>query len=191
MSIAEAMAAEPDDGWFVQRCRERESALPRCECGCGETESNKVVGWCFHCDHVYVVYSSEIEDLHFANYCPDAPRNSRNLLGRGWQNTEISIGQAQGAKTMIRSLINFVVMVGFTLTLPLFCFAAWGWGSADERWLMKVCFCVLGPFCLDLWYLILSNLVLRRRASYVLQFMIFVLGYSGIFLLLKSRMVAF
>ena len=36
---------------------------------------------------------------------------------------------------MIRSLINFVVLVGFTLTLPLFCIAAWGWGSKDEQWL--------------------------------------------------------
>jgi hypothetical protein len=33
---------------------------------------------------------------------------------------------------MIRSLTNFVVMLGFTLMLPFFCFAAWGWGSADS-----------------------------------------------------------
>jgi hypothetical protein len=71
--MAEALASEPDDGWFVQRCRERESALPHCECGCSETESSKVVGWCFHCDHVYVNYSPEIQDRHFAHYCPDAP----------------------------------------------------------------------------------------------------------------------
>ena len=92
---------------------------------------------------------------------------------------------------MIRSLVNFVVMVGFTLTLPAFGFMAWGWGSADERWLMKVCFCVLGPFCLDFWYITLSNLVLRRRASYLVQFMIFALGYAGIFLMLKSGVVRF
>jgi len=36
---------------------------------------------------------------------------------------------------LIRSLINFVVLVGFTLTLPLFWIAAWGWGSKDEQWL--------------------------------------------------------
>jgi hypothetical protein len=77
------------------------------------------------------------------------------------------------------------------LMLPFFCAAAWFWGSADERWLMKVCFCVLSPFCLDFWYLILSNLVLRRRASYVLQFMIFVFGYTRVFFLLKSGMVRF
>ena len=92
---------------------------------------------------------------------------------------------------MIRSLINFVVMVGFTLMLPFFCAAAWFWGSEDEKWLMKVCFCVLGPFCLDFWYLILRHIVLRKDSSYLVQFMIFVLGYAGIFLLLKSRMVAF
>jgi hypothetical protein len=71
--MAEALSSEPADGWFVQRCRERESALPHCECECSETESSKVVGWCFHCDHVYVNYSPEIQDRHFAHYCPDAP----------------------------------------------------------------------------------------------------------------------
>jgi hypothetical protein len=94
-------------------------------------------------------------------------------------------------ETVIRGIFNFVVMVGFTLTLPLFCFAAWGWGSADERWLMKVCFCALGPFCLDFWYLIFRHIVLRKDSSYLMQFMIFVLGYAGIFLMLKSSMVAF
>ena len=92
---------------------------------------------------------------------------------------------------MIRSLINFVVLVGFTLTLPLFCIAAWGWGSKDEQWLMKILFCVLGPFCADLWYILLSHLVFKRRSSYLMQFVIFVLGYAGIFLLLRSRMVTF
>jgi hypothetical protein len=92
---------------------------------------------------------------------------------------------------MIRSLINFVVLVGFTLMLPIFCAAARLWGSADERWLMKMAFCVLGPFCADLWYILLSHLVFRRRSSYLMQFVIFVLGYTEIFLLLKSRMVTF
>jgi hypothetical protein len=92
---------------------------------------------------------------------------------------------------MIRSLTNLVVVIGFTLMLPFLCAAAWGWGSADEKSLMKVAFCALGPFCADFWYIIVSHLVFRRRSSYLVQFMIFVLGYSGIFLLLKSRMVAF
>jgi hypothetical protein len=92
---------------------------------------------------------------------------------------------------MLRSLTNFVVLIGFTLMLPLFCAAAWGWGSEDEKWLMKVVFCVLSPFCADLWYIVLSHIVLRRRSSYLMQFVIFVLGYAGIFLLLKFRTVAF
>jgi len=54
---------------------------------------------------------------------------------------------------------------------------------------MKVAFCVLGPFCLDFWYLLLWHLVLRRESSYFVQLMIFVLGYSGVFFLLKSGMV--
>lgn len=92
---------------------------------------------------------------------------------------------------MIRSLINFVALVGFTLMLPFFCAAAWGWGSTDEKWLMKVAFCVLGPFCLDFWYLIFRHLVLRKDSSYLVQFLIFLLGYAGIFFLLKSGMVRF
>jgi hypothetical protein len=90
---------------------------------------------------------------------------------------------------MIRSLINFVAMVGFTLTLPFFCAAAWVGGSSDEKWLMKVAFCALGPFCLDFWYLIFRHIVLRKDLSYLVQLMIFVLGYSGVFFLVKSGMV--
>lgn len=92
---------------------------------------------------------------------------------------------------MIRSFINFVVLVGFTLLLPFFCVAAWQWGSEDERLLMKIAFCVLAPFCAVLWYIILSHLVFHRRSSYLVQFMILVLGYAGIVLLIKSGMVAF
>jgi hypothetical protein len=61
-----------------------------------------------------------------------------------------------------------------------------GLGSADEKWLMKAAFCVLSSFCLDLWCIILSHLVFRRRSSYLVQFLIFVLGYAGIFMMLKS-----
>jgi hypothetical protein len=71
-SIEEAMSSEPDAA-FMQESNEGESPLPHCECGCAETESSKVVGWCFHCDHVYVSYSPEIEDRHFSDNCADAP----------------------------------------------------------------------------------------------------------------------
>jgi hypothetical protein len=67
-SIAEAMSSEPDAA-FAQRLRER----PHCECGCVETESSEIVGWCLHCDHVYVNYSPKIEAQHFADDCPGAP----------------------------------------------------------------------------------------------------------------------
>jgi hypothetical protein len=70
--MAEVMSSEPDAA-LIQEDNEREFVLPHCQCGCAEAESSEVVGWCFHCDHVYVEYSSEIEDRHFANYCPDAP----------------------------------------------------------------------------------------------------------------------
>ena len=62
------MSSEPDPA-LVQKWRER----PSCECDCGEAELNKVVGWCFHCSHVYVEYDPKIENLHFANHCPGVP----------------------------------------------------------------------------------------------------------------------
>jgi len=67
-AIAEAMSAEPDPA-AVEKWQER----PSCECGCAEAERSGVVGWCLHCDHVYLDYSPAIEARHFANDCPGAP----------------------------------------------------------------------------------------------------------------------
>ena len=67
-SIAEAMSSDPDPA-FVQKRQQR----LHCACGCAEAELSNVVGWCLHCDHVYVNYSPEIEARHFAADCPDAP----------------------------------------------------------------------------------------------------------------------
>lgn len=71
-AIAEAMSSETDPE-SIQKWRQRLSACPHCECGCAEVELSNVAGWCLHCDHVYVSYSSEIEARHFANDCPGAP----------------------------------------------------------------------------------------------------------------------
>ncbi len=92
---------------------------------------------------------------------------------------------------MIRSLMNFLAFNAFVLLLPLACFAAWGWGSSDEKFLMKAAFCVLSPFCADLWYILLSHLVFRRRSSYLMQALIIIGGYAVIALLLKEGMIAF
>jgi hypothetical protein len=92
---------------------------------------------------------------------------------------------------MLRSLLNFLALNAFILLLPLFCFAAWQWGSEDERWLMKVAFCVPSPFCACLWYILLFHLAFRRRSSYLVQFLIFMFGYAGVFLLFRSGVIAF
>ena len=52
---------------------EPEMGIPHCECGCANADSNKIVGWCMWCDHVYADCSPEFEDDHFANHCPEAP----------------------------------------------------------------------------------------------------------------------
>jgi hypothetical protein len=92
---------------------------------------------------------------------------------------------------MIRSLMNFLAFNASVLLLPVACFAAWGWGSPDEKWLMKVAFCALSPFCIDFWYLIVTHLVLRRQSSYLMQALIIIGGYAGIVLLIKSGIVSF
>jgi hypothetical protein len=53
------------------------AARPHCECGCSNIDFDKVVGWCFHCDHIYANYTPELEDRHFAYHCPDAPETLR------------------------------------------------------------------------------------------------------------------
>jgi hypothetical protein len=71
-SIAEAMSSEPDPA-SIQTWHERQLARPHCECGCAEAEPSEVVGWCLHCDHIYVSYNPKIEARHFAHDCPGAP----------------------------------------------------------------------------------------------------------------------
>jgi len=67
-AIAEAMSAEPDPA-LVEKWQDRQ----HCECGCAEAE-RRIVGFCMWCDHTYAKYNSEIEDLHFAEHCPSAPK---------------------------------------------------------------------------------------------------------------------
>ena len=43
--------------------------LPPCECGCSAINAADVVGWCFHCSHVYANFSPEIQDRHLAYDC--------------------------------------------------------------------------------------------------------------------------
>ncbi|PYT65321.1 MAG: hypothetical protein DMG39_29510 [Acidobacteria bacterium] len=92
---------------------------------------------------------------------------------------------------MIRSLMNFLAFNAFVLLLPVDCFAAWGWGSPDEKWLMKAAVCALGPLCAALWYIVLSHLVFRRRSSYLVQFLIILGGYGAIACLIRERIIRF
>jgi hypothetical protein len=53
-----------------------------------------------------------------------------------------------------------------------------------------VLFCVLSPFWACLWYILLSHLVLRRRSSYFIQFLVFNLHALLVILMLKSGKVS-
>ena len=63
-----------------------------CNCGCAEEDAANVGGWCWWCDHVYrfswlepkKLWSYHYddgdgrgEDVHFAKYCPGAPKKLR------------------------------------------------------------------------------------------------------------------
>jgi hypothetical protein len=69
------------------------------------------------------------------------------------------------------SAVNFMVLVVITLALPLFSVAAWLWGSEDEKWLMKVLFCVLSPFCASLWAILFAYRTGRRPHQYLAFFL--------------------
>ena len=56
----------------------------------------------------------------------------------------------------------------------------------DERWFLKMAFTFLGPFSAVLWYIVVSHLVLHRRAGYFMQFVIFVGTAAVIYLLLVN-----
>jgi len=53
------------------------AALPHCDCGCSEIDLSGVVGWCFHCNHVYANYTPEIENRHLAHHCPGVPETAK------------------------------------------------------------------------------------------------------------------
>jgi hypothetical protein len=48
----------------------KDGEAAHCQCGCAIADPATVVAWCLQCDHVYVEYSSEIQDQHFAHHCP-------------------------------------------------------------------------------------------------------------------------
>ena len=70
--MEESISPEADAA-LTAKCEEREATLPHCQCGCADADPGKVVGWCWHCDHVYVEYSPATEDRLFAYDCPGAP----------------------------------------------------------------------------------------------------------------------
>jgi len=56
----------------------------------------------------------------------------------------------------------------------------------DDRWFLKMAFTFLGPFSAVLWFIAFSHLVLRRRAGYFMQFVIFLGTAAAIYLLLVN-----
>jgi hypothetical protein len=88
---------------------------------------------------------------------------------------------------MIRGIASNFAVAAFVLLLPFFSFAAWRWGSPDEQWLLKAAFYALSPLCAAMWYGLISG----RRFSYLVQILLIVLGYVGVYWRIKVRTVTF
>lgn len=81
-----ADAATNSTGTSVAISDDEGGSIPHCDCGCADADDIKVVGFCMWCDHVYVDYTPQTEDDHFAHHCPNAPeelkKSARNRLAR-------------------------------------------------------------------------------------------------------------
>jgi len=88
-------------------------------------------------------------------------------------------------------IVSFIVLVIFVLALPFLVVGTVIWGgsitgaAADSIWLIKMGATFLGPFSAILWYIVISHLVLHRRAGLLMQFVVF-LGTIGVIYLLVA-----
>ena len=91
----------------------------------------------------------------------------------------------------LSQIFSFIVLVLFILALPFLVVGTVIWGesitgaAADSIWLIKVGATFLGPFSGVLWYLVLSHLVLKRSAGFLMQLVVF-LGTAGVIYLLVA-----
>lgn len=89
----------------------------------------------------------------------------------------------------LSQIATFLALVLLTLGLPFLVVCAVIWGrnttgaAADSIWLIKMGATILGPFSAVLWYIMLCHLVLRRRAGYSMQLVVF-FGTAGLIYLL-------
>lgn len=72
--MAEAMSCEKKPE-IEPLYAQQNVAPPHCECGCSDVSPGNVVGWCLHCDHVYAIYTPELELRHCANHCAEVPES--------------------------------------------------------------------------------------------------------------------
>jgi|ERR1700728_567359 len=86
----------------------------------------------------------------------------------------------KGIVASITTMI-FVIVLPFLLGLLLIPSL-----PEDDRFFLKAAFTFLSPFSAVLWYIAVSHLVLRRRAGYCMQFVVFVGTAGAIYLLLVN-----
>jgi hypothetical protein len=79
----------------------------------------------------------------------------------------------------LRHIAETLGIALFSMVLPFVFVAALVWGSdvtgvnADGIWLIKVVGTILMPFGMVFWYIAIHHLLLRRRAGYLMQLVVF------------------
>jgi hypothetical protein len=89
---------------------------------------------------------------------------------------------------LVKRLLVSLGTLLFVLALPLFSVLfSLPSLSNDERWYLKIAISILGPFSATLWYTVISQLVLHRRAGCLMQLVLFFGTAALIYLLLAHR----
>jgi hypothetical protein len=84
-------------------------------------------------------------------------------------------------KGFLASLTTMLFVIALPFLLGLLLIPTF---PAGDRWFLKMAFTFLGPFSAVLWFITFSHLVLRRRAGYFKQLVVFLGTAAVIYLLL-------
>lgn len=84
----------------------------------------------------------------------------------------------------VAAALLFPVFI-FALPLLMLLLFVPGSLSADEAWLLRVCFPLLSPFSAVLWFIVLHRVATHRRSRYLHQFVVFIATAVLIFMLVR------
>jgi hypothetical protein len=100
------------------------------------------------------------------------------------RNTEEGTLTGRLLKGLLASITTMLFVIALPFLLGLLLIPSL---PPDDRFFLKAAFTFLSPFSAVLWFIAFSNLVLRRRAGYFMQFVIFLGTAAVVYLLLINR----